>query len=81
MELGIGGGTVVAERASGGLEGSQAGEGGATGLRMGEADEAEFETRAGGPELFAGVEEGEVVLAALEGADAEDSRDGLSAER
>jgi hypothetical protein len=37
-----------------------------------EADEAELEKCAGGPELFAGIEEGEVVFAAFEGADAEE---------
>jgi len=67
----VGRGAVVAERAAGGLEGAQAGEGGGAG-GVGVADEAELERGAAGPEGFGGVEEGEVVFATLEGADGED---------
>ena len=65
----------MAEWATGGLEGVDAREGGATGLRVREADQVEFKVLAGGPKGFAGIEEGEVVFAAFERANGKEGGD------
>jgi hypothetical protein len=67
----VGGGAIVAERTAGALKGLQAGEGGGAG-GVGVTDEAKFEGGAARPEGFGGVEKGEMVFAALEGADGKD---------
>ena len=52
------------------------GQGGGGGFGAREADEAQFEAQAFGPERLGGAEEREVVFAALDRADAEDLREG-----
>ena len=52
-----------------------AGEGGATGLRVRQADEVEFEICTGRPERLTGVEKGHVVFATFERADGKDGGD------
>ena len=65
----------MAEWATGGLQGADPGEGGATGLRVRQADEVEFEICTGRPKRLTGVEKGHVVFATFERADGKDGGD------
>ncbi len=66
VQVGLGRRAVVAHRPAGGLQRAEPREGRAAGLRMDQADEAQFEPPAAAPEGFAGLEQREMILAAFD---------------